>query len=265
MCIRKNAIKVPAAIVSILLMLSSCQSTKEGISSDSYNQIPVTEVEENTQDEELTENSEQDEPVIKTFSSNESKAQQTWSKNLLTLGNKNDFIMMEETSKMITKDFSGLVEQDATYLLRANTNLAGFGCSIMGAYFIVQFDDVARARIAKAAQQYFDDFENKKLSTKKNVAKNAYGPIDYKINWGTFKSSTPNNGAGTGYLGYEFIKNQPYFIIWNYPFKNEYYDVSNETTTRESAPVKFYFTRNQLKKLIDTLSEENLENYYFSY
>ena len=121
------------------------------------------------------------------------------------------------------------------------------------------------ARIAKAAQQYFDDFENKKLVDKKNIAKNAYGPINYKLNWGTFKSSTPNNGTGTGYLGYEFVKKQPYFIIWNYPFQNDYYEIVKDSTTRESAPVKFYFTRNQLKQLIDTLSEENLQNYYYSF
>ncbi len=265
MCIRKNAIKLSAAIASILLMLSSCQSTKEEISSDSYNPITTIETEEETQDEEVSEIKENEEPGSKTFTSNESKAKKTWSQNLLTLGNKDDFIMMEETSKIITKDFSGLVENDANFLLRANTNLAGFGCSIMGAYFIPQFDENARARIASAAQQYFDDFENKKLSNKKNIGKNAYGSIDYKINWGTFKSSTPNNGTGTGYLGYEFVKNQPYFIIWNYPFKNDYYEASNETTTRESAPVKFYFTRNQLKKLVDTLSEENLANYYYSF
>lgn len=264
MCIRKNAIKLSAAIASILLMLSSCQSTKEEISSDSYNQITTIETEEEAQDEEVTEVIENSEPVTKTFTSNESKAQKTWAKNLMTIGNKNDFILMDDTSKIITKDFNGLVEQDITYLLRANTNLAGYGCSLIGMYYIIQFDDEARAKIATAAQRYFDDFENKKLVNKTKVAKNAYGSISYKLNWGTFKSSTPNNGTGTGYLGYEFVKNQPYFIIWNYPFENEYYEKSEGNTTRESSPVKYYFTRNQLKKLVEILSEENLENYYFT-
>lgn len=266
---RKNTIKFSAAIISILFMLSSCQSTKEEVSSDSYNQNTKIEVSNETEiTEENTESSETSETTdetLKTFTSQDSKAQNTWAKNLLTLGNKNDYILMEDTSKAIVRDFAGLKESDLNFLLRVDSNLAGFGCSIMGAYFIAQFDDVARARIAKAAQQYFDDFENKKLSNKKNVAKNAYGSINYKLNWGTFKSSTPNNGTGPAYLGYEFVKKQPYFIIWSYPLPNDYYEIAKDSTTRESSSVKFYFTRNQLKKLVEILSEENLENYYFSY
>lgn len=275
MYIRKNTIKLSAAIVSVLLMLSSCQSAKEEVSSDNYNQSEQIEVEEEnldekSLDEEASDNEETNEvqnntePTSKTFKSADSEGK-SWVKSFLTFGNKDKYIPINETSKIITRDFKGLKEQDATYLLRVDSNLAGFGCPIMGAYFIAQFDDVARAKIAKAAEQYFNDFENKKLATKKNVSKNAYGSIEYKLNWGTLKSSTPNNGIGTGYLGYEFVKNQPYFIIWSYALKNDYYEIVGESTTRESAAVKFYFTRNQLKKLVDTLSEENLENYYFSF
>lgn len=266
---KKNAIKLSAAIASIFFMLSSCQSTKEEISSDSYYQTTKIEVSTETEStDENIENQEETEVVntaSKNFVSQDSKAQSTWAKNLLTFGNKNDYILMEDTSKAIVKGLTGLTESDISFLLRVDSNLAGFGCSIMGVYFITQFDEVAREKIAKAAQQYFDDFESKRLVNKKSVAKNAYGSINYKLNWGTFKSSTPNNGTGTGYLGYEFVNKQPYFIIWNYAFPNDYYEIAQDSTTRESAPVKFYFTRNQLKKLVDTLSEENLQNYYFSY
>ncbi len=271
MCTRKNIIKISAGIVSILLLLSSCQSAKEEVSSDNYNQSVKIEVGESAQDKEASENDEvtavqeNNEPASKTFTSSESKLKKTWAQDLFTFGNKKDFIPMDESSKIITKGIKGLTEQEATYLLTVDTNLAGFGCSIMGSYFIAQFDDAARSKIAKAAQKYFDDFENKRLTAKKNVAKNAYGTIEYKLNWGTLRSSTPNNGTGTGYLGYEFVKNQPYFIIWNYGFTNDYYEVVGDSTTRESTAVKYYFTRNQLKKLVDILSEENLEKYYFSY
>lgn len=272
MCTRKNIIKISAGIVSILLLLASCQSAKEEVSSDNYNQTVKIEVEEGGQSEEAMDDevSEVDETTAgqqntktdsKTFGT---KTQKSWAKDFFTFGNKNDYIPMEETSKIITKDFKGLTEQEVTFLLGVDTNLAGFGCSIIGVYFITQFDDVARAKIASAAEQYFDDFENKRLVTKKNVSKNAYGSIDYKLNWGSLRSSTPNNGTGTGYLGYEFVKNQPYFIFWSYAIQNNYYEIVGDSTTRESSPVKFYFTRNQLKKLVDILSEENLENYYFN-
>ena len=46
MCTLKNAIKISAGIVSILLIFSSCQSAKEEISSDSYNQSQKIEIQE---------------------------------------------------------------------------------------------------------------------------------------------------------------------------------------------------------------------------
>lgn len=269
MCTLKNAIKISAGIVSILLIFSSCQSAKEEIPSDSYNQSQKIEIQEDALEgaSEIEGTSEEQKivkPVSKTFTSADSKAKKSWAKSLLTFGNKDDFIRMDQTSKIITKGLKGLTEQEATYLLRVDSNLAGFGCPVMGVYFIAQFDEDARDKLAKAAHQYFDDFENKKLITKKKVSKNIYGSIEYKLNWGTLPSSTPNNGTGTGYLGYEFVKNQPYFIFWNYAFENKYYEIAGDSTTRESSPVKFYFTRNQLKKLIDTLSEENLEQFYYN-
>ena len=85
MCIRKNAIKLSAAIASILFMLSSCQSNKEQVSSDSYNPITTIETEEETQDEEVSEIKQNGEPGSKTFTSNESKAKKTWSQNFCSI------------------------------------------------------------------------------------------------------------------------------------------------------------------------------------
>ncbi len=300
MCKRKYTIKMTTALVSTVLLLSSCQSTRKEAPVDDYNQttkieisenneiteeIETTEKTESTQESEIidvTESSEETEipteskasetnkianatkPANRVFTTSDSLNKKTWAESFLTFGNRDDFITMEEVSSVTVKGIKGLAEQKVTYLLRVNTNLAGYGCNVMGAYYIIQFDEDARKALATAAQQYFADFENKKLSTNKKVAKSAYGPISYKLNWGSIKASTPNNGPAIGYCGYEFVKNQPYFILWNYPIPNEYFDPDNGTVSPESNSIKYYFTRNQLKKLIDILSEENLEGYYYN-
>ena len=76
------------------------------------------------------------------------------------------------------------------------------------------------------------------------------------LDWGTVASSTPNNGSGQGYCGYEFEKGSPYFTISNFPFVNDYYEVVKGSTTRESMGLKFYFTKSQAKQLAAFLSNE---------
>ncbi len=281
---RKNIIATTAAIVSLLLICSSCQTTKdEEPSVDGYTtKVEITEndeVETITESEIETEiNAEADEVSVveeeepsdadsDVYIDDETQATTTTKKknpvkNFFTFGNKDDFIRMDETTKVITKEMKGLTEKEAELVIRTDSDMAGFGFSIMGAYYIIQMDAPARKQLAKNAKRYFDDFENKRLIRNKKSTLKAYGSIPYQLNWGTFSSSTPNNGKGSGNCGYEFVKNQPYFTIFNYAFPNDYYEKAGDATTRESASVKVYFTRAQLKSLIEALSDENLSQYY---
>ena len=182
----------------------------------------------------------------------------------LTFGNGDDFIKYDETT-VFTKEINGLKEKNATVVLRVDNLMAGFGSYNSAAYYYVQFDELNREVLAKAAEKYFSDFENKQLQRKGKRTERAYGKISYMLSWGVLSSSTPNNGSGEGYCGYEFVKGSPYFVISNYPFKNEYYERAGDATTRESPSVTYYFTRAQLRQLLEMISEDNINKQIIEY
>ena len=120
---------------------------------------------------------------------------------------------------------SGLKEKQATLVINTENYNAGFGSSYMAAYYIVTFDESAREKLIKSINNYLEDFENKRLQRNDKKTYQAYGKIPMHLDWGTVASSTPNNGSGQGYCGYEFEKGSPYFTISNFPFVNDYYEV----------------------------------------
>ena len=181
-----------------------------------------------------------------------------------TFGNGDDFIKYDETT-VFTQEITGLKEKNATVVLRYDNLMAGFGSYNSAAYYYVQFDKEGRAALAKAAEEYMNDFENKRLQRKGKRTERAYGKIKFRLNWGAISSSTPNYGEGQGFVGYEFVKGSPYFVISNYPFKNEYYERAGDATTRESPSVKYYFTRAQINQLLNMMSEENIAKYVQEY
>ena len=136
--------------------------------------------------------------------------------------------------------------------------MVGWGSAYMGAYYYVLFDETARATLFKAMNSYLSDFENKNLKPKAKNTSKTYGKVMYRLDWGTLSSSTPNHGTDYGYCGYEFEKGSPYFTISNYPFTNDYYEIVRDATSKTSMGLTYYFTRAQIKKLMQIMSEENI-------
>ena len=174
-----------------------------------------------------------------------------------TFGNKDDYIIFDQTT-VFTKEITGMTEKNANVVIRYDNHMAGFGSYNSAGYYYLQFDKDSRAVLAKAAEAYFSDFENKRLKRKAKNTDKTYGKIGYSLHWGTISSSTPNNGVGEGYCGYEFVKGAPYFTIYNYSFYNNYYERAGDATTRNSNFVKYYFTRAQLRQLLNMISEETI-------
>ncbi|MCR4579350.1 MAG: hypothetical protein K5681_03285 [Treponema sp.] len=247
----------------IFPFLTSCQTTKNNentISADSYSESEDTEKEEielpeivRPADEEISMTAEE--------SIKSAKKKTNAFQDFFTLGNKNE-LMICDTSSVFTTGISGKpVQKEAIIALNTEDGTAGFGSPYLAAYYIVQFDENGRKKLAKAVENYLSDFENKRLQRKgKNLYKQ-YGSVNAKLHWGALKSSTPNNGKGPVYFGYGFENQSPYFTISAFPVKNDYYDVAGESTTRESMNLKYYFTKAQAKELVNMLSDEKLQEY----
>lgn len=177
--------------------------------------------------------------------------------DLVTFTNSEKFLRFDSTT-VFTQELTGLKEKNAQTILRMDEDYAGFGSYYMAAYYIIQFDETARKKLANAVENYLSDFENKRLQRKGKHTDRIYGRINYRLDWGTTSAITPNNGEGEGYLGYEFVKDRPYFVIYNYPFENKYYERAGDAAFRESMTLRYYFTKAQARQLVQLLSEENL-------
>lgn len=254
----KKTLLTSVFLISLTALFISCNSTKEVQNApDEYADLEQEELQAiNVEKKENNTSSE------KKVSATTNKKKKTFFQDLFTFGNGDEFLKYDEFT-VFAKELPGMKEKNAVIIARYDDGMAGFGSYINAGYYYVQFDDVNREVLAKAAENYFSDFENKKLNRKGKRTDRAYGRINYRLNWGTISSSTPNYGFGDGYVGYEFVKNSPYFTISNLPFNNIYYERAGEATTRESPAVKYYFTKAQLRTLLEMISEEKIaENLY---
>ena len=250
----KKTLFSTSIMITVMALMVSCGTTKQVQSApDSYSSEDTTEISAVDSDASVSETDNTGKKVeLKTKKKNALE-------KFLTFGNGDNYIKYDETT-VFTKEINGLKEKNATVVLRVDNLMAGFGSYNSAAYYYVQFDEANRAALAKAAETYFSDFENKRLQRKGKRTEKAYGKISYMLNWGVLSSSTPNEGTGEGYCGYEFVKGSPYFTIFNYPFNNDYYERAGDATTRESPSIKYYFTRAQLRQLLELVSEDNIKD-----
>lgn len=238
------------------LMLSSCTSTKnqETVPVDDYD----SQSEASDTDVNLNKTTNQ---KVNTNKKNEKNAFEKF----FTFGNKDDFVYGDEFSVFTPGTLGGIKQKKADFMIAPEKQTAGFGSSYMAAYYIVQMNEEARADFINAVNQYFSDFENKRLERKGRNTFKKYGSIDVHLDWGTISSSTPNNADGKAMIGYEFIKNSPYFSISMYPMHNNHWDVVGDATSIESMSLKYYFTKAQALQFINSLEEDNIKKLLLGY
>lgn len=247
---------ITCAAILIGLLFISCGSTNElNTAADEYadaKEISAPAVD--SENGEAVEINKQDTVVI----TQGKKKKKNFVEEIFTFGNKDTYEKFEDFS-FFEKDITGLKEKKATQVIRTDNYMAGWGSYYLLAYYIVQFDETGRKQLLQAINSYMSDFENKNLKRKGKHTERTYGKVSYRLDWGTIANSTPNYGSGEGYVGYEFIKNSPYFVISNYPFENQYFERSGETVSRESMQLAYYFTRSQLRILAEYLAEDNIK------
>lgn len=238
------------------LMLSSCTSTKnqETVPVDDYDSQSVS----SDTDVNLNKTTNQ---KVNTNKKNEKNAFEKF----FTFGNKDDFVYGDEFSVFTPGTLGGIKQKKADFMIAPEKQTAGFGSSYMAAYYVVQMNEEARADFINAVNQYFSDFENKRLERKGRNTFKKYGSIDVHLDWGTISSSTPNNADGKAMIGYEFIKNSPYFSISMYPMHNNHWDVVGDATSIESMSLKYYFTKAQALQFINSLEEDNIKKLLLGY
>ena len=246
-----------ATAVFTFSLLSCATKNQTKVSSDVYN---------DSRDDSKTQTEISDKtPVTKTDKKqtnlNKKNNEKSFIEDLFTFGNKGKYIYGPESSINALGALGGIVQKKSIFTISVKNNDAGFGSQYMAAYYIILMNYDARKKFINAYENYLKDFENKKLNRKDSKTFKAYGNINFHADWGTISSSTPNHGDTKGYLGYEFVKGSPYFLLSSYPFHNDHYDLIGEATSKESLRLKYYFTKAQAKALVDFLAEDNIKQY----
>lgn len=264
---KKTFTKTLIASVMTATMFISCTSTKNTtiVQSDSYSGTEISDSNNSTGENTTSSKTEKSIPTKKKFSEKKSYEKNELEK-FFTFGNKDDYIVIDQTSIFSLTMFSSIKQQVCdVYISTKNENEAGFGATIMSNYYIFMMDKENRTKLRMAFESYLNDFENKKLDRKSKKTFKKYGNINVTAHWGPIKNTTPSYGTGSVNLGYEFEKNSPYFCFSMYPIFNEYYNLVGDTTSTESMNVKYYFTKSQMKDLLNALSEDNITTYYNEY
>ena len=232
-----------------VLMISSCQSTNQTVtkSSDLY---------EN--DEDGGNDGGDSRSALNNSKTSDEKKKFNFAEALF--GKK--FMELDEFSVSTPTVTFGIKQKVATFVYGVKSKRFGFGAPYMAAYYYLTFDDTGRNTYIKAVESYLKDFEEKKLDRQSKKTEKIYGFVNSRLDWGSIKSSTPNNGEGSAYLGYTFKDKSPYFTITIYPVGNEKRLAGDDSADAESLLLHFYFTKAQAKQLAEFLSDENVSKVF---
>lgn len=252
---KKYICKTTILLLSLSLLLSSCASNKNtAVQPDSL-----------SDDEGATALPVKNDNKKTTSRYNTKAEKKNFFDRMFTYGNKNDFVSNDVTSVFTHGVGVGIYQQKATILINPEEGTAGFGSVYLASYYIMQYTPENYQKLSDAYEKYLDDFENKRLDRKEKNAQKKYGTMNVHLDWGTIKTSTPNNGNGKAYIGYEFVKKSPYFTITIYPVENDYYPYTDGAVSRESIMLRYYFTKAQMRDLLNMTSEEAVNKFMVKY
>lgn len=184
--------------------------------------------------------------------------------DIFKFGNKDKYITLDESSCFSKNALGSLKQYTSDITLDPELSEAGFGTKYLAGYYFIFMNAENRVALKNAMEQYFSDFENKKLKRKGKHLEKVYGKLKIRLRWGTIKTSTPSNGEGFATLGYEFVNNSPYFKISIPEIENEYYKVTT-AVNRGSPRISLYFTKSQISSLVEMISNENIAQSILDY
>ncbi len=180
------------------------------------------------------------------------------SSGILSFFSKSKYFEYDEASVFTQTALGSLKQYPAALIYNQKTQKFGFGSVYLAAYYYFQMDNEGRKKFSDAVNNYISDFSEKRLKRDLKKSTKVYGKINCYLNWGTVKSSTPNNGSGEAYLGYKFKDKSPYFTISVPAVYNNYSEIT-DTVSRESLSLTYYMTKAQALQLAALLSDESTD------
>ncbi|MBB5226289.1 hypothetical protein DYE50_09530 [Treponema ruminis] len=145
-----------------------------------------------------------------------------------------------------------------TFIHKPQTDLAGFLVRYDTSSYACFLATNERNALIKAANQYFEDFDNKKLDKKMKKSERAYGQVGAYEEFGIAESMMTSYSKPKAYFGYKFLGKSPYFCIYVVRSPNLNEDLGSNRPP-QSVDQKYYFTRAQIEKLTDFLSDESID------
>lgn len=248
----KNSVLLSVFITATLLLSAGCASTKTTESSDSPDSYEAAVNETNN-----------DEKGIKLNNTKKKEKANGGGFSFAGLF-ASKFHTIGEASVYTPQVFGGIKQTASEVILYPKKETFGFSSTYQAAYYYLTFNTTARNAFIKAVDQYFKDFENKKLDRNDKKSFRKYGKINAEVTWGTVKGNSPNYGDGSLMLGYKFYDKSPYFTITMYGCTNEAF-VNGASDVETSMHLYYYFTKNQAKMLCDQLSDENIQRVLYEY
>lgn len=176
----------------------------------------------------------------------------------------NHIVFCDETEITVPNALGKFKKQTGCFVCLNNDNYAGFCSPTAASYTYVFFNERTQKEFVNAGKSYFKDFENKKLDRKNISSERKYGnKYKTKIMWGPNKNQAKSSGVTDAWFGYKFKDKSPYFVITLPVTLNEKYDSITDSLPRESVYTQFFFTKAQLKSLIDFIENFDFESVYY--
>ncbi|MBR1723017.1 MAG: hypothetical protein IJ727_11140 [Treponema sp.] len=247
---KKTVVFFSALLVGgmMLTTLPSCAS-KSGISedADSYDEYEATAI-----------------PVTQKKSPEKAKDSDPYSKAKVKSKNEGFFEKLFDFKKFEKYDSTNVFlkkgkKRVCTFVHKPDTDLGGFLVRYDTSSYACFLAQNERNALINAINQYFDDFDNKKLDKSMKKSERVYGQVGGYEEFGVTESMMTSYSKPKVYFGYKFLGKSPYFAIFVLRSPNLNEDLGSNRPP-QSVDQKYYFTKAQAQKLADFLSDENIES-----
>ena len=179
------------------------------------------------------------------------------------LMNTNKFTKVEAFSVYLKPTIGKMFVRKGNLIYREGTDIGGFEVYYDSSAYALQFAQADRAIVIAAIDQYFSDFDEKRLDKKAKAAntKKVYGFSNGYEDFGIASGMMTNYCRPKIFYGYVFDNKSPYFTINVKKSQNLAFgaDQTEEAMLKKNVIEQtYYLTKAQASKLKAFLSDQNI-------